>query len=147
MRPIATLLILLASCTSDAGGRDAAAPDARAAMRSIDEGDWFVCASAACTELQTTGLRMVDHQVFHLIAAEQADGHFTEGDPYCVGERFGTYELGGTVLTLMFHDGGLTAQSEFVIDEGGLTAQGGAMHKVEDNATGRWVGEICVSDD
>jgi hypothetical protein len=140
-------MVLLASCTSDAGDQDAAAADADSSHRSIDEGDWFVCANEACTDLQTTGLRMADHQVFHLIAAEQADGHFTEGDPYCLGERFGTYELGGTVLTLMFHDGGLTAQSEFVIDDGGFTAQGGEMHKVEDNATGRWVDKTCVSDD
>lgn len=144
------LACVLGACASDANGHpsDAAAPDMAARMLEAPEGDWFVCANEACDELQTTGLRLYDHEAFHLQAATRADGslpRFTEGDPYCVSEPFGRYEYAGDILTLTVHDGGLTAETELAIDDSGVTAHGGDMRKVRENATGRWVDDECVA--
>lgn len=144
------LTCTLGACTSDTNERtsDAAAPDMAARVLEPPQGDWFVCANAACDELQTTGLRLYEHEAFHLRAVTHADSPveaFTEGDPYCVSEPFGRYEYAGEVLTLTFHDGGLTAESDLVIDDSGLTAHGGDMRKVRENATGRWLDGQCVA--
>jgi len=151
LRKIALVLACaLGACASDAKERpsDAAAPDMDARMLEAPEGDWFVCANEACDELQTTGLRLYEHEAFHLQAATPVDGSlpsFTEGDPYCVSEPFGRYQYAGDILTLMLHDGGLTAQTELIIDDGGLTADSGNMRKVRENATGRRVDDECVA--
>jgi hypothetical protein len=140
--------ILLASCVDDeSAGVDAAANERDAALAAGAEGDWFVCADAACTELQTTGLRLTDHMVYHLRAAAPAGApasHFMDGDPYCVTEPFGSYVHDGIVLTLTLHDGGLVVDTELALDDAGITAHGGDMHKVIENATGRWVDDECL---
>jgi len=140
----------LGGCASD---RDASAPDAAleptfdARVLEPAEGDWFVCANAACSELQPTGLRLsADRNISHLSAAlpeGAASVHFKDGDPYCVTEPFGTYEHHGSVLTLTLHDGGLVVDTDLVIDDSGVVAHGGEMHKVMGNATGRWVDKQC----
>jgi hypothetical protein len=150
MRAAPLIALLLCACASD-GAResssDAAAPAMDARVLEPPEGDWFVCANEACDELQTTGLRLLAHEASHLQAATYADGglpHFREGDPYCVSEPFGRYEYAGDILTFMFHDGGLTAETVLVIDDGGLTSHGGNVRKVRENATGRWQDTLCL---
>jgi len=134
------------ACTSEHVS-DAAASDMDARTLEPPEGDWFVCANEACDALQTSGLRLAEHEAFHLQAATLADGglaDFNEGDPYCVSEPFGRYEYSGDILTLTFHDGGLTAETVLAIDDSGLTTHGGDMHKVRENATGRWQDAACL---
>lgn len=142
---------MLAACGGDAASTvDAEAALDAGAARAIEEGDWFVCANEACTALMSTGMRLLDHQAWHLIATEQADGQFAEGEPYCLGERFATYTYEAGIVTFTFHDGALTASDKLTIDDSGMTAHGGDMRKVEENASGEWIGEEqrrCVAND
>jgi hypothetical protein len=150
MRAAPLIALLLCACASDGASEspgDAGVPAMDARVLEPPEGDWFVCANEACDELQTTGLRLLAHEAFHLQAATYADGglaHFGEGDPYCVSEPFGRYEYAGDILTLTFHDGGLTADTVLALDDSGLTTHGGDMRKVRQNATGRWHDTLCL---
>lgn len=147
-RDIARAALLVVASSLAGCDEDAAAQPEDVELSAGVEGDWFVCADDACTELKITGLRLgVDHALAHLIAAAPAGvpaGHFMEGDPYCVGETFGSYEHDGGILRLTLHDGALIADTELVLGDGGVTAHDGAMHKVKPNATGRWIDDECV---
>jgi len=141
-------LLFVASSLGGCGGDEGPAEPEHVQLNSGAQGDWFVCANDACTELQTTGLRLAaDHRLYHLEAAASAGvsaGHFMDGDPYCVTEAFGRYEHDGGVLRLTLHDGGLTVDTDLVLDDGGVTAHSGSMQKVVPNATGRWLDGDCV---
>lgn len=137
-------VVLFGACAEDTAGADAAAVEDAASQGGPAAGDWFTCANDACTELLPTGLRLdADLSVHHLIAATPAEP-FVEGDPYCVDEAFGSYTYRSGVLTLTLHQGGLMVETELEIDDSGLVAHDGDMHKVRENATGRWVDDECV---
>src|SRR5690349_7227118 len=151
-RALVGIALWLSGCADDEAAADGGSdprPQLDAAVPGIVAGDWFVCANDACSELETTGLRLaLDHTVHHLTAAKPesgAEAPFVEGDPYCVGETFGTYLYGGGVLRLTLHDGGLVVDTDLVIDDSGLATHGGDMRKVAENPTGRWIDKACIA--
>jgi len=140
------LAVALPGCEGPDEASASGAMDAGAVARSGPPivGDWFTC-DGTCRALRSGGLRFTaDLHVHHLVSPNDAQDGYVEGDPYCVGESFASYTHEAGVLTLTFHDGSLETQSDFDIDDAGVTALHGSMRKVRPNGTGRWDHERCL---